>query len=249
MVESQDRIRLAAFIQDIRALIAYPLGLPVILCEMLVQSDSDHVKKHVSKLYWVELRTNFNQYPNLPKSPEQDFAEITQSLNRIVSRLAFHKMRIHASTVFVDDMSDQLKVISAGYTTSQPSSSTPDGVRSNDTEAEETVWLNKLETMYQSLGERFAHLKAEQRALLLEITCNQKIAQSQLEIVYNLVAEQDNKENMEMAKLQTQESFAMRTIAVMSIFFLPGTFVSSFFSMGMSNWGAPKGSPVVSPRF
>jgi hypothetical protein len=142
---------------------------------MLVQSDSDHVKKHVSKMYWVELRTNFNQYPNLPKSPEQDFAEITQSLNRIISRLTFHKMRIHASTVFVDDMSDQLKVISAGYTTTQPSSSTLDGVRSNDTEAEEIVWLNKLETMSQSLRERLAHIKAEQRALLLEITCNQKL--------------------------------------------------------------------------
>jgi Mg2+ and Co2+ transporter CorA len=76
-----------------------------------------------------------------------------------------------------------------------------------------------------------------------------KIAQSQLEIVYNLVAQQDNKDNMEMAKLQTQESFTMCTIAVMSIFFLPGTFVSSFFSMDMFNWGAPKGSPVVSPRF
>jgi hypothetical protein len=51
--------------------------------------------------------------------------------------------------------------------------------------------------------------------------------------VYNLVVQRDNKDNLKLAKISTDianttkdDSFAMRTIAVMSIFFLPGTFVS-----------------------
>ena len=126
--------------------------------------------------------------------------------------------------------------------------------------------------------------------MLLEVACNQKIAQSQLDIVsvsspindafpdrsqvYNLVAQRDNKDNLKMAKISTDiaavtkdDSFAMRTIAVMSITFLPGTFVAvsvdiehppkkntdltrqSFFSMSMFNWQASGTEPVLSSRF
>jgi hypothetical protein len=60
----------------------------------------------------------------------------------------------------------------------------------------------------------------------------------------------------ELARIQTtianttkEDSYAMRTIAIMSIIFLPGTFVSSFFSMDMFDWQAPKGASVVSFRF
>jgi hypothetical protein len=60
----------------------------------------------------------------------------------------------------------------------------------------------------------------------------------------------------ELARIQTiianttkEDSYAMRTIAIMSIIFLPGTFVSSFFSMDMFDWQALKGASVVSYRF
>jgi Mg2+ and Co2+ transporter CorA len=78
-----------------------------------------------------------------------------------------------------------------------------------------------------------------------------------------LIAQRDNKDSLAMAELQTElariqtaianttkeDSYAMGTIAVMSIVLLPGTFVSSFFSMDMFDWQAPKGASVVSFRF
>ena len=87
------------------------------------------------------------------------------------------------------------------------------------------------------------------------------------------MAQRDNKDNLRLAKISTEiaavtkdDSFAMRTVAVMSITFLPGTFVAvsagidyyhknadpihqSFFSMSMFNWQASGNDPVLSSRF
>ncbi|KAF2035891.1 hypothetical protein EK21DRAFT_53237 [Setomelanomma holmii] len=254
-IESNDMSQLAAYVGDTRELTAHPLNVAIILCEMLVESDSNGVKLHASNLYRVEKRTNFHGYTpsksenmggNLTMTPEQDFAEMTRSLNLIISRLAFHEMRIHANAVFIEDMRIHFQRIDIKGTI----------LKNNPDPDEQRRWASKLRSMSRSLEERLVHLRTEQRALLLEITCNQKIAQSQLEIVYNLVAQRDNKDSLKMAATQTdianttkEDSFAMRTIAIMSIFFLPGTFVSSFFSMGMFNWQAAKGVSVLSSRF
>ncbi|KAI8941183.1 hypothetical protein NX059_002420 [Plenodomus lindquistii] len=235
-MQVDDGARLAAYLRDTKAIMAHPLNIPITLCEMLMESDSNGVKLQSSDLYRVKWRTNIDAYPNLPTSPEQDFAELTRNLNVIISRLAFHEMRVHANGVFVDEMRSQNERIFA---------SPQFGGRPSD---EDIKWSNEQGTMSQELLDRLSHLKTEQRALLLEITCNQKIAESQSSIVYNLVAQRDSKASLEMAKIQTQESYAMRTIAVMSIFFLPGTFVSSFLFMEMFNWQANKSASVVSPR-
>ncbi|KAH3948395.1 hypothetical protein HBI56_127130 [Parastagonospora nodorum] len=230
---------------------AHPLNIPAILCEMLAESDSNGVRLHASDLYKVELQTNYSNYifsepvngsTRQHESSQQNFAQMTQSLNRIISRLAFHEMRIHANIIFVDEMKDCLE-----------------------------QWIRHPDdTINSRLKERLAHLKIEQRGLILNIACNQKIAQSQLQIVYSLIAQRDSKESLNMAKTQTEiataqtgiakiqtglakttkeDSFAMRTIAIMTIAFLPGTFISALFSMDMFNWQAPQGASVVSSRF
>jgi hypothetical protein len=246
-LQETEKSRLAMHLGDRLADSAHEMNVPIILCEMLIESDSIGVKTHASDLYQVELRTNFHGYPlssdgpsQLGKTPEKDFEDMTRSLNIIISRFAFHEMRIHANAVFVDQI---LSHIGTGK---------PYPGRGSE-----------LTPVIQSLENRLNHLQTEQRALLLEISCNQKIAQSQLQIVYNLIAQRDNKDSLAMAELQTElariqttianttkeDSYAMRTIAIMSILFLPGTFVSSFFSMDMFDWQAPKGASVVSFRF
>ena len=249
-LQGLERSRIATHLRDTMTESAHPMNIPLILCEMLMESDSNGVKTHASNLYQVELRTNFHGYPlssntpsQLARTPEEDFEDMTRSLNVIISRLAFHEMRIRANAVFVEQITSH---IDAGETSKAYGDKYP-----------------RLYTMSQVLRERLDHLQTEQRALLLEISCNQKIAQSQLQIVYNLIAQRDNKDSLAMAELQTElariqttianttkeDSYAMRTIAVMSILFLPGTFVSSFFSMDMFDWQAPKSASVVSSRF
>ena len=76
-------------------------------------------------------------------------------------------------------------------------------------------------------------------------TSSQQIAQE---------ARKDNLLNMEIAKATAQvaeetrqDSAAMKTIAVLTLTFLPGTAVASFFSMTMFQWNPPPGQPVCSP--
>ncbi|RSL47626.1 hypothetical protein CEP54_013312 [Fusarium duplospermum] len=80
-----------------------------------------------------------------------------------------------------------------------------------------------------------------QNGLLLE-------AASQLQIVYNLVAQRDNKNNYEMAMISLEiarttkeDIFAMFTLAVMSILFLPGALIATLFSMDLFDWSAKDG--------
>ncbi|KAH7087012.1 hypothetical protein FB567DRAFT_629057 [Paraphoma chrysanthemicola] len=247
-LKQEDMSRLATYIGDIGASIAHPLAVPVIMCEMLLESDSNEVKRQASSLILVENRTIWDEAMNVSILAEMSgnpFAQLTRTLNYIVSRLAFHEMRIHANMVFVSEITASLDNILIS-----------DLKTDKDNPVRDEDWTKNFESMSRTIRERLIHLRSEQRALLLEITCNQKIAQSQIEIVYNLVAQRDNQDNLLMAKTQTDiariteaDSFAMRTIAIMSIFFLPGTFVSSFFSMDMFDWQASKGTSVISSRF
>ena len=76
-------------------------------------------------------------------------------------------------------------------------------------------------------------------------TSSQQIAQE---------ARKDNLLNMEIAKATAQvaeetrqDSAAMKTIAVLTLTFLPGTAVATFFSMNMFNWMPGPGESICSP--
>ena len=195
---------------------------------------------------------------------------MTRSLNFISSRLAFHELRIKANHTIMNGLVHHIKDL-----VSEAKSDEFKKMRLVPI----SIWLEKS----------LERLQTECPGLLLEVACNQKIAQSQLEIVSvsslnsgawpdgcqvsNLVAQRDTKDNLQKAKTSTEiailtkdDSFAMRTIAIMRIIFLPGTFVAvsvtvehtrddaklihqSFFSMSVFNWQASGTDPVLSSRF
>ncbi|KXS97479.1 hypothetical protein AC578_9077 [Pseudocercospora eumusae] len=99
---------------------------------------------------------------------------------------------------------------------------------------------------------------------------------NQSQAIFNFIAQRDNKINLQvaessrkiaeesrldnllsvklakvtaqMAEETRQDSAAMKTIAVLTLTFLPGTAVASFFSMnGMFNWDAREGQAIASP--
>jgi Mg2+ and Co2+ transporter CorA len=49
--------------------------------------------------------------------------------------------------------------------------------------------------------------------------------------------------------ISQRDTSAMKTVAMVTMAFLPGTFVASFFAMPMLNWDATAYSGIVSPRF
>jgi Mg2+ and Co2+ transporter CorA len=58
--------------------------------------------------------------------------------------------------------------------------------------------------------------------------------------MYSLISQKEAEYTAAMALESKQDSIAMKTIAIMTVIFLPGTFVATFFSMNMVDW-APSG--------
>ncbi|KAL2062433.1 hypothetical protein VTL71DRAFT_6699 [Oculimacula yallundae] len=84
---------------------------------------------------------------------------------------------------------------------------------------------------------------------------------NQFNAIFNLMTQHDTQASMSLAKSSKKDSEYMaeiaaatlrdsssvKTIAVMTMVFLPGTFICSFFSMTMFNWNKQPGERLVSP--
>ncbi|RSL48149.1 hypothetical protein CEP53_009657 [Fusarium sp. AF-6] len=191
--------------------IQHPMLLPVILCVLLTAGDIASVRGTVNQLQDVESRTRWSGVFDDAMDAEQanegarvSFSQMTQRLNVAISRLP------------------------------TPNKHCPNK-EGDDTRKNEALWKST-----NRLKARLQVLQATQNGLLLEIAREYQIASSQLQIVYNLVAQRDDKNNYEMARISLEisrtakdDSFAMFTLAVMSILFLPGAFIATLFSMDL----------------
>ncbi|KIV93304.1 hypothetical protein PV10_04528 [Exophiala mesophila] len=73
--------------------------------------------------------------------------------------------------------------------------------------------------------------------------------------LFNLIAQRDQNQNIRiandtqiLARESKRDSTAMKAIAFVTMIFLPGTFLSSVFSMNLFEWDAPHSSDVVNHR-
>lgn len=64
---------------------------------------------------------------------------------------------------------------------------------------------------------------------------------------WNQIGYQDAQANLRIASDTRHDSGQMRSIAVLTMIFLPATFVSSLFSMSFFNWSPTEGESVLSP--
>ncbi|KAJ9656087.1 hypothetical protein H2201_008659 [Coniosporium apollinis] len=75
---------------------------------------------------------------------------------------------------------------------------------------------------------------------------------NQFTAVFNLIAQRDTKATIKLAKdsgkiaeATLKDSSSMKTIAAMTLVFLPATFICSFFSMSFFNWKASPGENIT----
>ncbi|KIN06847.1 hypothetical protein OIDMADRAFT_139651 [Oidiodendron maius Zn] len=71
--------------------------------------------------------------------------------------------------------------------------------------------------------------------------------QADFNVLSSLIAQIDNKLTAKMAATSSRDSTAMKTLALITTLFLPGTFVATVFSTGMFNWqsSAPNSSSQI----
>lgn len=75
----------------------------------------------------------------------------------------------------------------------------------------------------------------------------------QLNILYSIVAQTDNQLSAKLAASAGRDSTSMKILALITVLFLPATFVATLFSMSMFEWDSDEagkaGKTVLSPKF
>ncbi|KAL9114442.1 MAG: hypothetical protein Q9227_001523 [Pyrenula ochraceoflavens] len=71
----------------------------------------------------------------------------------------------------------------------------------------------------------------------------------QLNVLYNFVAQKDNRLSAKLAASAGRDSVSMKILAFISAIFLPGSFISGMFSISMFDWQHNADPAVISSRF
>ncbi|KAI4703511.1 hypothetical protein J4E89_010087 [Alternaria sp. Ai002NY15] len=66
------------------------------------------------------------------------------------------------------------------------------------------------------------------------------------DLIFNLLTRDDAKSSKEIALAARKDSYSMKTIAIMTMIFLPPTFFATLFAMPLLTWDGPK---VIQPSF
>ena len=167
--------QLKSVLNDLRSLPVHPLLLPVLLCELLTDSDSNEIKLHASNLYKVEVRTNYLRIDRRQTllssiqthSNESGFEDLTRKLNAITSRFAFLESQVNANVKLVESV---LKY------TDQIDRHVKQDLRATLERQKEGWSEGQWRLLSKTLIQRLNNLQIEHSALPIEIDCNQKIA-------------------------------------------------------------------------
>ena len=115
---------------------------------------------------------------------------------------------------------------------------------------------SRLSTSYKVLKEDAEFRNTYLDHLNDELEFNMLRCRTQTKIVFSLISQADNMRNIELAKdsrslavASKRDSSAMKTVAVLTTVFLPGTFISTFVSMPLLSWDATSWTEVPTTHF
>ncbi|KAI4722472.1 hypothetical protein E4T48_01305, partial [Aureobasidium sp. EXF-10727] len=92
------------------------------------------------------------------------------------------------------------------------------------------------DTEEQEMFERLEALKYQHSMMLgvaARSTSNEKRLSNEINLVFNMMAQKDNDVNIDIARATRADSVAMKTIAVVTLTFLPATYVSALLGMNL----------------
>ncbi|KZO94461.1 hypothetical protein CALVIDRAFT_556271 [Calocera viscosa TUFC12733] len=106
------------------------------------------------------------------------------------------------------------------------------------------------------LKDDISYMHGLNRALFRRVHQVQKKVQIQLAVVNTFIAQRDNTLNLsvatdskELAIASKMDSSSMKSIAVLTMVFLPGSFIANLFSMPLFNWNAGVEDSILTARY
>lgn len=197
----------------------HPLLIPLILLEGRNADIPSELARHKDEIAELERKAGIykNQYyadtldfRSLSPTQGRDFDQILNDLLKIKNSLDYIMFKCETSLDLLEFLTAQLEQLSAAHAPSDPSWLTTTAIVKAKL-AKDRVWAANSKARGTYVSQRCAALLA---------AC------------YTLMARNDNWLNLEVAQASKRDSTDMRSIAVLTLVFLPATFVATFFSTG-----------------
>jgi hypothetical protein len=206
-----------------------PMLLPLYLTELKTHFFAVLLEKRAVSLEAIEKETGMSHgFSNDPKRNQRldadrqqdlakvDFEPITQKLTGLTGTLAFCDLTFQANRQDLD------LIIATARKTPNARTSHKQSTNHDETRPDPDQRANYLKNLISGAQ---AH-----RSVLLERT------KAQVQTVYSMIGQRDNKLNIETATAARRDSNAMRIIAAVTLVFLPGTFTATLFSTTFFNF-------------
>ncbi|TVY84028.1 hypothetical protein LSUE1_G001785 [Lachnellula suecica] len=223
-----------------RAHVTHPLLTAALLSKLVIASTASRIQASDRSLNELEESTGQHEYINIPmKSPlELDFMAATRRLNFVGRTLGVERMRAGSTILTLEFMAMEM------YAIHDIAIFSHGGITSNGYEESSTLVRELINS----------HINACQN-LALRAEYEEKRTQTQLAVVYQFMTQKEalttSKIAYTSATIATEakkDSSAMKAIAVLTMFFLPGTFLAAVFAMPTFDWNNAS-HPVVKESF
>ncbi|KAI9797187.1 MAG: hypothetical protein M1833_005596 [Piccolia ochrophora] len=225
-----ERERISASLNASSSLWQHPLLVPVILFENHLQNAERYLLALSDKVTDMEADTGYvvagrlalTDPSAIPKWNKLDLEGLTRRLHSCLAELVFLDHVSHFRRECAGFLLKTIKDVQRHFPAH--------GRRERAWEARELA---------QSIG----FMSSASDTMWYQSQCLQKRVQSQIGVTYSMIAQNDSRLNQSIASDSAQiasaskrDSSAMKTVALITAIFLPGTFVATFFSMSMFEW-------------
>ncbi|KAL2833520.1 hypothetical protein BJY01DRAFT_253484 [Aspergillus pseudoustus] len=218
----------------------HPLLLLLIVLETSVELNvTIEAAEAEAALRKIEQETGYDL--SFPPGGMSHVPVQTDNLRALIQRLGASRSRL---VLYLSDMrADRRSTEFLQRKISYLSKSLPEDVK------------QKLQQPSRMLEERVEFLASNIENALDYSAINERM-ETQQSVVFNLIAQMDGmvniglaKDSKEIAAASKRDSSAMKIVAVLTTFFLPGTFMATFFAMPLFDWSETSMNNVANKHF
>ncbi|KAL6823922.1 hypothetical protein V8C40DRAFT_246843 [Trichoderma camerunense] len=214
---------------------SHPLLLPLLAVEKTFEAKANHLWMNLRDLKNIEEMTGYGLSVSENATDSQnDYRVLVKGLGKLQSQLYLALATINSSRYMALFLRQKIQHLN--------------GVIPKECQ-------QKLAPACHMLDERIEFLLSNMEHMCIMDGMKERM-EAQQTVLFNLIAQADSlinvslaQDSREMAVASKQDSSAMKIIALLTTFFLPGTFIASFFAMPLFNWSEPSLHQVANSHF
>ncbi|KAG4432064.1 hypothetical protein IFR05_012459 [Cadophora sp. M221] len=222
----------------------HPLLICSIITQHLIRSCHDELQTSAARVSELTQLTGQHEYSSIPFSNplDLDFISTTRSLSFANKRVAEEAYMVKALLRSLD----KIQVLDKEIETMQHHLENSPGFSTVD---------HSVRDVSIAFNDAIEYQIEFCQDLLNTAAYVEKRISTLIQVVYQFMNQKDAKTNIALvgssaaiAKAAKADSSAMKTIAILGMFFLPGAFIAAIFAMPVIDWDE-NGRPTMKPAF